>query len=216
LINLFDENGRHVEELYTLRLDPDHYTFNIAFDPEGKVLESWQEDTDALVVMNGGFFRIENSGYIPNGLTIIAGESMGVSYGPFGGMFIVKDDGPELRWLSHSPYDPNEVILAALQSFPVLVKPGGTLGFPEENEDHIQARRSVIGQRKDGLILFFVASKGYFTLHTLSKYLVESDFELDIAVNLDGGPSSGLILSHPYKIIPSFVPLPVVITVSKR
>ena len=64
------------------------------------------------------------------------------------------------------------------------------------------------------------APKGYFTLHQLSKFLVESDLGLDIALNLDGGPSTGMLLaSSPAQLfeeIPAYSVLPVVITVSAR
>jgi uncharacterized protein YigE (DUF2233 family) len=141
---------------------------------------------------------------------------MGSSYGDFAGMFAVTQHGPELRWLAQEPYDPNEPLLAGLQSFPVLVKPGGVLGFPAGEEDNQAARRSVIGMDRDGRLVLLVASIGNFTLHRLSAYLVQSDLDLDIAVNLDGGPSSGMLLAEPFEAIPASAPLPIVITVLER
>ncbi|NIM93671.1 MAG: hypothetical protein GTO18_08160 [Anaerolineales bacterium] len=216
VINLFDEEGNHLEQVYVLRLESEHYRFAVAYHPDPQTLEAWRTETDALIILNGGFYRVENETYLPNGLTVVDGEVIGSTYGPFAGMFLVTNDGPELRWLEENPYDPNEPLLAALQSFPVLVKPGGILGFPEEFEDYQQARRTVIGQDREGRLLFLIASKGSFTLHQLSSYLVASDFNLDIAINLDGGPSSGVLLSNPSEIVPALVPLPVVITVYDR
>ena len=131
-------------------------------------------------------------------------------------MFAVTRDGPELRWLAQEPYDPSEPLLSALQSFPMLVKPGGVLGFPEQDEDHQAARRSVIAEDRNGRVLFIVASTGNFTLHRLSAYLVASDLDLHIAINLDGGPSSGVLLASPLEIVPALAPLPIVITVLDR
>jgi hypothetical protein len=74
----------------------------------------------------------------------------------------------------------------------------------------------VIGQDRAGRLLFLVADRGYFSLHQLSLYLTHSDLELDIALNLDGGPSSGLLLAEPAEGIPAFSVLPVVITVNPR
>jgi hypothetical protein len=98
----------------------------------------------------------------------------------------------------------------------VLVKPGGVLGFPEHFEDNLQARRTVIGQDQEGRILFVVAPRGHFTLHRLSRYLTESDLNLDIAINLDGGPSTGILVANPQEIIPSQTPLPIVILAYPR
>ncbi|MFQ5419744.1 MAG: phosphodiester glycosidase family protein, partial [Anaerolineae bacterium] len=89
------------------------------------------------------------------------------------------------------PYDANEPLQYALQSFPMLVKPGGKLGFPDE--DGQPSRRTVIAQDRDGRFLFIIAPWGKFTLHQLSAFLVNSDLDLDIALNLDGGSSSGLL-----------------------
>ncbi len=121
-----------------------------------------------------------------------------------------------LRWLVQEPYNSNEKLQAALQSFPILVRPGGELGFGAERENYARARRTVIGQDKEGRILFIVAPEGYFTLHQLSVYLTQSDLDLDIAVNLDGGGSTGILVANPPESIPARVLLPFVILVYPR
>jgi hypothetical protein len=216
VINLLRETGEPLEHLLILRLEPDEFLFGVRYHPQPLSLEAWQSETDALIVLNGGYFRLEGGTPVPNGLIVLDGEAMGSSYGDFAGMLAVTQHGPELRWLAQDPYDPNEPLLAGLQSFPVLVKPGGVLGFPAGEEDNQAARRSVIGMDRDGRLLLMVASIGNFTLHTLSTYLVQSDFDLDIAVNLDGGPSSGMLLAEPFEVIPAYAPLPIVITVIER
>jgi hypothetical protein len=216
VINLLQETGETFEHLFILRLEPNRFLFGVGYHPQPQSLEAWQSETNALIVLNGGYFRLEAGSPVPNGLTITDGEAMGSSYGDFAGMFAVTQHGPELRWLAQEPYDPNEPLLAGLQSFPVLVKPGGVLGFPAGEEDNQAARRSVIGMDRDGRLVLLVASIGNFTLHRLSAYLVQSDLDLDIAVNLDGGPSSGMLLAEPFEAIPASAPLPIVITVLER
>lgn len=130
-------------------------------------------------------------------------------------MLAIHPDLAELRWLEEKPYDSYEPLQAALQSFPVLVKPGGELGFGVERENYAKARRTVIAQDKDGRILFIVAPQGYFTLHQLSVYLTESDLNLDIALNLDGGGSTGILVANPRELIPSRQ-VPFVILVYER
>jgi hypothetical protein len=208
--------GKYLESLYILRLEPAYFRFDVAYDPNGLRLDDWQAQTGALIVVNGGYFRQEGEQYIPNGLTVIDGIAMGTSYGGFGGMFATTEKGPELHWLAQQPYDPDESLQAALQSFPILVKPGGELGFPAEYEDNIPARRTVIAQDQAGQILLIIAPQGNLTLHQLSTYLTNSDLELDIAINLDGGPSSGILLGEPFERIPALSPLPIVITVHTR
>ncbi|HEU0297114.1 MAG TPA: phosphodiester glycosidase family protein, partial [Anaerolineales bacterium] len=173
-------------------------------------------ETNAAFVLNGGYFSIENERYFPNGLTIVNGEAFGSSFNGFGGMLAIDRSRAELRWLVQKPYNSDEPLQAALQSFPILVQPGGELGFGAERENHASARRTVIAQDKDGRILFIVTPQGYFTLHQLSVYLTESDLDLDIAINLDGGGSTGILVANPREIIPSKVLLPFVILVYPR
>jgi hypothetical protein len=61
-----------------------------------------------------------------------------------------------------------------------------------------------------------LAHQEYISLHQLSVYLTGSDLYLDIAVNLDGGGSTGILVANPHKIIPSKVLLPFVILVYAR
>jgi uncharacterized protein YigE (DUF2233 family) len=217
VINLLNEQGQWLEHLYLLRLEPAFYQVGLAYEAQNpRDLKSWQVETGALIVLNGGYFREEAGKLIPTGLIVVEGQAQGQSYDTFAGMLAVTTEGPELRWLEQTPYDPQEPLLAGLQSFPLLVKPGGELGFPAEHEDNRRARRTVIGQDRAGRLLFLVADRGYFSLHQLSLYLVNSDLDLDIALNLDGGPSSGLLLAEPAEGIPAFSVLPVVITVKPR
>ena len=120
-----------------------------------------------------------------------------------------------VRWLHDQPYDPDEPLQEALQSFPVLVKPGGLIGFPVDADDGRPARRTVVAQDRQGRILIIVAPRGHLSLHELACFLIESDLNLDVALNLDGGFSTGLWLRAHEKFveIDSLVPVPSVISV---
>jgi hypothetical protein len=119
-----------------------------------------------------------------------------------------------VRWLRERPFAPNKSLNYALQSFPVLVKPGGILGFPDE--DGIPARRTAVAQDRNENLLFIIAPSGFMTLHQMSQWLVNSDLDLHIALNLDGGPSTGLLLADSDLTIPAFSPLPVVIMIHEK
>lgn len=216
IVQLFDDQGARRERLYMLRLEPQQFVFKVAYSPQPRTLQEWQAETGALLLVNGGYFRLEGEQNIPTGLTVVDGQAMGISYGNFAGMLAVTEEGPELRWLARQPYDPAEPLRAALQCFPILIKPGGELGFGAENEDNQAARRTVVARDRQGRFLFIVAQVGFFSLHQFSAYLAGSDLELDMALNLDGGPSSGLLLADPREEAPAFIPLPVVIAVSRR
>jgi uncharacterized protein YigE (DUF2233 family) len=216
VIPIYNDLNQQVESLHIWRLDQKYFRLDVAFSETPKSLEIWQREKNAFMVVNGGFYSVENERYSPDGLAIIDGKASGRSFNGFGGMLAINQSWAELRWLVQKPYNSYESLQAALQSFPILVQPGGELGFGAERENGVSARRTVIGQDKNGRILFIVAPQGYFTLHQLSVYLTESDLNLDIAVNLDGGGSTGILVANPYEFIPPNRPLPFVILVDAR
>src|SRR5215213_1354131 len=216
VINIYNEQNQQVESLYIWRLDQKYFRMDVSFAERPKSLEAWQKETNAALVVNGGYFSINNERYSADGLTIIDGKASGRSFAGFGGMLAIDGRQAELRRLVDKPYNSYEALHAALQSFPILVQPGGELGFPAERDNHAKARRTVVAQDKDGRILFIVAPQGYFTLHQLSVYLTGSDLDLDIALNLDGGGSTGILVANPREIISPKVLLPFVILVYAR
>ena len=216
VIQICDQEHKYVESLHLWRLDQRHFRLDVAYRETPQSLETWQKETNALIVLNAGYYSVTNEKYFPDGLTIVNGKASGQSFTGFGGMLAIKDSRAELRWLVQKPYDPYEALHAALQSFPILVQPGGRLGFGAERENNVSARRTVIGQDQKGRILFIVAPQGYFTLHQMSLYLTASDLNLDIAVNLDGGGSTGILVANPHEVISSDRGLPFVILVYPR
>jgi len=216
VFEIYNNQNQHAESLYVWRLDQNHFRMDVAYVERPKSLETWQQETNADLVLNGGYFSIENERYFPDGLAISNGEAFGRSFNGFGGMLAIDQSGAELRWLVQEPYNSDEPLQAALQAFPILVQPGGELGFPADRENYARARRTVVAQDRDGRILFMVAPEGYFTLHQLSVYLTESDLNLDVALNLDGGGSTGILVAEPREIISPRTLLPCVILVYAR
>ncbi len=212
IVHLFDEDGRTLEQLYILRIDPNLYEFKVDYRPGApQMLPDWLTQTGALAVVNGGFFTEE---FLATGLIVVDGQVSGTSYGDFAGMFAVTNGMPDVRWLGERPYSPTEPIQYALQSFPILVKPGGGAGYTED--DGRPNRRTVIGMDRNGRIIIIVTPWGYFSLYSLSQYLLQSDLNLDIALNLDGGTSSGVLLANPDEQISGYVPVPSVISIYAR
>jgi uncharacterized protein YigE (DUF2233 family) len=215
-IDIYNSQNQQVETLHIWRLNQAYFRMDVAFDGRPKTLEVWQAETGAALVVNGGYYSIEDERYYPDGLTISGGETLQRGVNRFEGLVAIDPDGAEVRWLDKQPYGSSEPLQAALQSFPILVEPGGGLGFPAGRDSQARARRTVIAQDRDGRVLFMIAPQGYFTLHELSAYLTESDLDLDIALNLDGGGSTGIFVADPRDSIPPTRPLPFVILVYAR
>ena len=210
--NVVLEEG--IERITVVRMQPDAVRLHITYRPgEAQYLSAWAKQSKPLVVVNGGYFT---SDLVATALVVSGGEASGTSYGQFAGMLYASGDGvPRLRWLQTAPYSSDENLSAAVQSFPVLVKPGGVMGFPAEADDGRTARRTVAAQDRSGRMLFLVAPRGFFGLHALAVWLVESDLDIDIALNLDGGPSSGLWVPG-VATIDSQLPVPAAVFILSR
>jgi hypothetical protein len=209
VINLDSNDDSSTQSLYILRIDPNLYQFNVGYHPgEAQSLLKWGEESEALIVVNGGYFTEDNHA---TGLIVSEGVSSGSSYLGYGGMFSVGSRGPMMHWLQQQPYDETEPLLAAVQSFPMLITPGGQLGYKDETGE--KARRTVVAIDRDGGILLIISPSATFTLAELGRYLINSDLNLDAALNMDGGASTGLLLAEPLEGIPAFSELPSVLLV---
>lgn len=206
-----------IERVNVIRLVPESFRLRIHYTPgSARPLRAWAMETGSLLTINAGYF---SETYEVVGLTIVEGRPYGFVYADFAGMFTITSNGEvDVRWLRERPYSHNETLVAGVQSFPVLVKPGGVMGFPADADDGTPARRTVVALDRNRRILFLLAPRGYFSLHELAVWLVTSDFDVDIALNLDGGNSSGLWLDegpHPIQV-DSYTPIPAVISVSQH
>ena len=206
--------GTNMERVTVARLDPTAVMFRVLYAPGSPAtVSAWAQQTGAALVVNAGYFTEEQT---VTGLTISNRERFGTPYGDFAGMFAVTDAGEaSVRWLRTWPYDPSEPLREAIQCFPVLVKPGGEMGFPADADDGRPARRTVVAQDNSGRILMLIAPRGFFSLHALATWLADSDLDVNTALNLDGGASSGLWMPSVAQI-DSLTAVPVVIAVMSR
>jgi hypothetical protein len=212
---------RGSERLRMIRLAPSSFDVRVLYDPmRPKTISDWAAASGGLLTVNGGYFSPESErGYETIGLLVSNGQRWGTPLQDFAGMLAVGHDGQvSVRWLRHRPYDPAQPLAQALQSFPVLVKPGGIMGFPEGADDGTPARRTVVGQDSAGNLIFVLAPRGTMSLHDLAVLLAEPGLGLDVAVNLDGGRSSGMWLEGTEwdVTIDSVTPVPSAVVIYQR
>jgi uncharacterized protein YigE (DUF2233 family) len=207
--------NRAAAPLVVVRIDPAQVRLRVAYAPDRpRALRGWFQERRPLAAINGSFFTKENQ---PTALLISDGNASGTSYEGFGGMLsVAPDGGVSLRALRDQPYDPAEPIEQALQSFPMLVFPGGQPAAIED--DGRRARRSVVAIDRAGRLLLLASPTSDFTLRGLAGWLAQSDLDVDRALNLDGGSSTGLYLSAGalHEEIDSFGPLPIVLLVEPK
>ena len=201
------------ERLHLVRFDPHQIRLRVIYQPaHPRTVSQWAETLpNALIITNAGYFTPDNQA---TGLIVSDGIARGRTHGAFAGMLAVHADGQTtLRWLQTWPYSPNEKLVQAVQAFPVLVKPGGLMGFPIDADEGQRSRRTIVALDTSGRLIILVSPGFHFSLHELAVWLAESDLQLDIAMNLDGGTSTGLWIRDHESQIDSLVPIPAVIAI---
>jgi uncharacterized protein YigE (DUF2233 family) len=197
------------------RVDPQTVTLSIGYQPDKPLLMSqWMQQEHAAAIINGGYFDQNDQA---TALVISNGQTYGSTYSGFGGMLSMDSNGHiKLRSLHQQPYDPGESLTQAVQCSPMLVMGSKRTQF---NATPSQSRRSVVAMDKNGKLLFISSPDDIFTLDQLADLLVSSDLSISIALNLDGGASTGLFVNgsgQTHVTIDSFVLLPLVVIVKEK
>ena len=189
-------DGEVVTTLAVVKIDPATNAFRV-FHQAPQSITAWQQQLGAPIVFNGSFYDRQGK---PIGLVI----SDGVAIGPAGnrqmrGMFVAEPKGmsPDLPRatildLQLTPVNPKKLPWTqGLQSFPLLLDFKGRIRVRDSDK---RAHRTVIAADRVGNILVFNTFDRFFTLHEFALFLKESKFDIDSALNLDGGTEAQLFI----------------------
>jgi len=172
-----------------VRHDPAIVVYDSGFeqDPEqGKQVGEWlEQDEHALVAVNCGFYWEKNGAYRHMGLLMVNGESRSELRSGWGGVLIVRDG---LAFITPRPERLLAPATLGLQGWPMLLQDQAVV---TQLDDQDLARRTAVGIDEQGRMVWVVASDA-ITLADFARRLLETDWGLVMAVNLDGGVSSGL------------------------
>ena len=205
------------EDIVTIvRFDPHQINLSIGYQPAQPLLmSSWMQQEKVTAIINGGYFDQHDSA---TGLVVSNGQAFGASYNGFGGMLSVDSQGnTSLRSLHQQPYNPSsEQLQQATQSSPMLVLPGGQRA--DFDADASSSHRSVVAMDKQGRLLLIISPNPTFSLDELAYQLVSSDLSINVALNLDGGASTGLFVNsgNQHVSTDSMTKLPIVIIVKAK
>lgn len=192
-------------------LDPKRVVFRVFYAPgRAQFISEWavdliQRGEKPLLIFPAGFFTAE---HFALGLLVADGYRYGEAIG-IGGVFVVQDGRPEIRWLEPQPVRPGESFDQAVQAFPVYVSRGV---IPPLNEHQTRAPRTVIVETRAGDFIWLISPTDLFRTVDLARWLIDSDLEVYNALNLDGGRSAGYWAGND-DVLDSHVPLPAVIAV---
>ncbi len=201
---------------HAVRIDPARWDVRVHYTPSSpRTVGDWHRDLGATLTINAGFFLPDRTS-----LGLIAAEEgrFGQSFARTGyaGMMTIRDDTLNIRSLGQYPYTDSEPLDYAVQGRPMLLYPGR---FPVEFTLSPElSRRTAIGQDSLGRLIIVVHEGGFVSLYDLRDWMAttnEADFF--VAVNLDGGGSTGLYLESDTAIrINSWTDVPSVIAVYPR
>jgi uncharacterized protein YigE (DUF2233 family) len=204
--------GPNEDTVTITRFDTRLFHVSVGYQPNQPLsLADWQKKTGAIAIFNGGYFDSQNR---TTGLTISNGESFGTSYPNFGGLLAVDTQGNLLlRSLRLQPYNPTtEQLQQATESSPMLVIDGKRTQFDANASN---SRRTVVALDTQGRLLFIISPGGTFTLDETADLVTNSDLNIQTALNLDGGASTGMFIKTNKKTlaINSISKLPIVIMI---
>jgi len=170
-----------------------HYPTTVAYDngfeqdPEqGKQVSEWlDQDEHALVAVNCGFYWEKDGDFQHMGLLMVNGEGWSELRANWGGVLIVRDGQ---AFIAPRPERLLAPATLGLQGWPMLVQNQAVVA---QLDDEDLARRTAVGIDAQGRLIWVVATDA-ITLADFARRLLETDWGLVMAVNLDGGVSSGL------------------------
>lgn len=195
------------------RFQPEHYRWRFLQALPPKNLLGWKGSaTGSVLMVNGVFFHEDE---LPSGFLKIKGEQIGKRrFDEDKSGIMVLDPTPKI--LKTSLDDPRVVAAQEVgQSYPFLLMDGEPRVATDTGKI---ARRTFIGEDRDGRIYVGIVPFASISLHNLAQVLKKLPITWQHVLNLDGGPSSGLISSfrRHSELIDSYAQVPNVISVELK
>ena len=176
----------------------------LVLNPEKAPLGRLRSNPQAWLVANAGYFTEQ---YRPTGLLVNRGQVLHrfVPEAGSAGSGVLTIQGTEVRLFERDAVDPKIIERAdfAVQAGPRIIEPDGSPGI--RGDDGMRANRTVLGRDGRGrlaLVVIYAPESGLGvgpTLFELQRLLgpdglgsVRAELALVAALNLDGGPSTGL------------------------
>ncbi len=169
--------------------------------PTPKTLDTWQKETNAALVVNGGYFSITNERYFPVGSPLSTEKSLGAVLMGSEGCWRSRSPGRIKDGWSRNPTMPMNRCMRRCSRFPSLCNRAANSASllrgkirPEPDEPLLR--------RIERAHPFYHCSSRIFYLAPVKRLFDRSDLNLEIALNLDGGGSTGILVANPRELFP--------------
>jgi hypothetical protein len=174
-------------DVVDVAVDLDRCTLDVARADGGDRLDRLLP-AGALAALNGGYFEAD---FRPTAWLRARGVDLSLVHRTHvGGVLGVRGSSVFVGPLAELPFDPD----LAVQSAPLVIESDGAAGI--HSDDGKRAARTVACAAADGLHFVLVTAPGGDgpTLMELARWLA-GDGGCRVALNLDGGPSTGIVFA---------------------
>ncbi|HPN15466.1 MAG TPA: phosphodiester glycosidase family protein [bacterium] len=179
-----------------VKLPADEWQWSLENQPqEPKTVKRWREDLNSHLVINGSYF---NESQTPTGFYQSDDQTSSIGWpdadsqknpNSYTGSITITDGNLKLNYLPQQPgLEPSSATQAFL-SFPTLLFDGQAL-VKEDSQKY--ARRTVLAQDSNNIQYIILTESGVISLYELANWLAAQPEQFNTAINLDGGPSTGL------------------------
>jgi len=190
-------NDGRVVTFLVVELDADDFEWGLAENTNApKNVMAWRQELGADLVINGSYFdeNMQSTGYYhAAGATSTRvpwpsrdSQSDELSYT---GLVQIVDGDLNLFYLPAQVQKESAPDVAAFLTFPTLVANGESL---VKTDSQKYAHRTVLAKDTDAIPYIILTESGSPSLFEMAEWLVAQPEKFDIAVNLDGGPSTGI------------------------
>lgn len=195
------------------RFSPEsNWSWSLATSTAPQAVSAWVDKggSSTLFAVNAGYFHEDGS---PSGWVSVTGERWGKRFFDPEKSGIVTLGARPTVLLGTVPT--STVVVDAFQSYPFLLK-GGRRAFAQETGQY--ARRTFVATDAENRWYVGVVPNEPITLFQLATLLEAMPIRWNRALNLDGGPSTGLVTSIDGREdrIDSFAPVAYVIVAKRR
>lgn len=196
-----------------VRIDPSLFSLKLHYDEEGKTIGEWAKGVTGLVT-NAGFFKEDNK---PVGLLYIGGDRIDDHrIRPAGtGLLMLEKSGARIVDLSAEDVPNEDVLVNALQAFPLLISKGKVVADSKLTKED---RRTAVGVDDQKNVYIITGEYSHLGLFSLAQLLKNSGIHFTEVLNLDGGGSTGvgIVTDHYKNVINSETLIPTVLVVSSK
>ena len=200
-------------------IDPERFSFSIEQQsiPEGERVAAVGERTNADIVVNGGFFSIDDDGNLsPVGYLRISGNRLSRGWPDAGGFITLRNGVPGLVPVASGTPKGN---FDVLQSKPLMIEPGRKWAM-RTNRGNLKFR-TLLCIMDNGEIVISTITRGGLSLFE-AGWLMRSQksggfFDCDSAIALDGGRSTQMwVKERPDWFFSGFSPVQNFLVVRRR